>query len=61
MDQRIIDLYDAYTHGAFGRREFVDRLVQVAGGARRTRSGVLQNDYARAVIAEDDRGSPPKR
>jgi carboxymethylenebutenolidase len=57
MDQRIIDLYDAYTHGALGRREFVDRLAQVAGGAAAaaTLLGVLQNDYAgAAVIAEDD-------
>jgi len=23
MDQKILDLYDAYTHGAFGRREFM--------------------------------------
>ena len=57
MDQRIIDLYDAYTHGALGRREFMDRLAQVVGGAAAAAAllGVLQNDYARAaVIAEDD-------
>jgi carboxymethylenebutenolidase len=57
MDQRIIDLYDAYTHGALPRRDFMDRLAQLAGGAgaAATLLGVLQNDYARAaVIAEDD-------
>jgi carboxymethylenebutenolidase len=57
MDQKIIDLYDAYTHGAVGRRDFLDRLTQVAGGAAAaaTLLGVLQNDYAlAAVIAEDD-------
>ena len=37
MDQKIIDLYDAFTHGALGRREFMDRLAQMAGGARRPR------------------------
>ena len=57
MDQRIIDLYDAYTHGAVPRRDFMDRLAQMAGGAGAAAAllGVLQNDYARAaVIAEDD-------
>jgi carboxymethylenebutenolidase len=57
MDQRIIDLYDAFTHGGLGRREFMDRLAQAAGGATAAAAllAVLQNDYARAaVIAEDD-------
>jgi carboxymethylenebutenolidase len=57
MDQRIIDLYDAYTHGALPRRDFMDRLSQLAGGAAAAAAlvGVLQNDYARAaVIAGDD-------
>jgi carboxymethylenebutenolidase len=57
MDQRIIDLYDAYTHGALPRRDFMDRLSQLAGGAAAAAAllGVLQNDYARAaVIADDD-------
>ena len=57
MDQRIVDLYDAYTHGALARRDFMDRLAQMAGGAGAAAVllGVLQNDYARAaVIAEGD-------
>jgi len=57
MDQRIIDLYDSYTHGALGRRGFLDRLAQLAGGATAAAAalGVLQNDYAHAaVVAEDD-------
>jgi len=57
MDQRIIDLYDAYTHGGLARRDFMDRLAQMAGGAAAAAAllGVLQNDYARAaVVAEDD-------
>ncbi len=57
MDQRIIDLYDSYTHGGLARRDFMDRLAQMAGGAAAAAAllGVLQNDYARAaVIAEDD-------
>ena len=27
MDQRIIDLYDDYTHGGMNRRSFLDRLI----------------------------------
>jgi carboxymethylenebutenolidase len=57
MDQRIIALYDAYTHGALGRRVFMDRLAQMAGGAAAATAllAVLQNDYARAaVVPEDD-------
>ncbi len=57
MDQRIIDLYDAFTHGALDRRDFLDRLGQVAGGAAAAAAllSVLQNDYAQAgQIAEND-------
>lgn len=32
MDQRIIDLYDEYTHKPLPRREFLDRLARLAGG-----------------------------
>jgi carboxymethylenebutenolidase len=57
MDQKIIDLYDAYTHGALGRRDFIDRLAQIAGGTAAALAvlGLLHNDYAHAsVVAEDD-------
>ena len=56
MDQKIIDLYDAYTHGAVGRREFLDRLAQIGGGAAAaaTLLGVLQNDYAHAAVVPAD-------
>jgi carboxymethylenebutenolidase len=56
MEQRIIDLYDAYTHGALGRRVFMDRLAQMAGGAAAATAllAVLQNDYARAAIVPED-------
>jgi len=57
MDQRIIDLYDAFTHGALARRDFIDRLAQMAGGAAAATAllAALRNDYAHAaVIAEDD-------
>ena len=32
MDQRIINLYDEYTHKPLTRKEFLERLVQLAGG-----------------------------
>lgn len=57
MDQRIIDLYDAFTHGRMARREFLERLATLAGGAAAATAllGVLGNDYARAqTVAEDD-------
>jgi carboxymethylenebutenolidase len=56
VDQKIIDLYDAYTHGAVGRRDFFDRLAQLGGGAAAaaTLLGVLQNDYAHAAVVPAD-------
>jgi carboxymethylenebutenolidase len=57
MDQRIIDLYDSFTHGLIDRRSFMDRLATMA---RSTAAAVallplLKNDYARAaVISSDD-------
>ena len=32
MEQKIIDLYDSYTHGGMSRRSFLDRLAMLAGG-----------------------------
>lgn len=57
MDQRIINLYDEFTHGAMGRRAFLKRLAGLAGGAAAawTLLPLLENNYARAAtIAEDD-------
>lgn len=59
MRQDIIDLYDAFTHGALSRRAFMTRLTQLAGGAAAATGllSVLQNDYARAetISADDER------
>jgi carboxymethylenebutenolidase len=33
VDQRIIDLYDQYTHGGMERRAFLERLAHIAGGS----------------------------
>jgi carboxymethylenebutenolidase len=57
MDQRIIDLYDDFTHGGISRRQFLDRLAEIAGSTAAAVAllPLLQNDYARAaIVAADD-------
>ena len=57
MDQKIIDLYDRFTHGGIDRRQFLDRLTEIAGSGAAALAllPLLQNDYARAaVVAPDD-------
>lgn len=57
MDQRIINLYDQFTHGGINRRDFLDRLAALAGGtaAANVLLASLQNNYAHAqMVAEND-------
>ena len=56
MDQRIIDLYDSFTHGVINRRDFMDRLTTIAGSSAAALAllPMLQNDYARAAIVPAD-------
>lgn len=57
-DRAAIALYDRFTHGEMGRREFLDRLARLAGSASAATAllSALSNDYARAaIVAEDDR------
>ena len=57
MDQKIIDLYDDFTHGGMSRRSFLDKLAALAGStaAASTVLTVLQNNYAQAqTIPETD-------
>jgi carboxymethylenebutenolidase len=57
MDQRIIDLYDLYTHGGMNRRSFLDRLAALAGSSAAASAllPVLQNNYALAqTVPESD-------
>ncbi len=58
LTRPIIDLYDAFTHGAISRRDFLDRLSRIAGGAAAASAllPILANDYAHAapMVAEDD-------
>jgi carboxymethylenebutenolidase len=52
MDQRIINLYDRFTHGGMSRRDFLDRLAEAAGSAAAAAAllPLLQNNYAQAAI-----------
>ncbi len=52
MDQKIIDLYDEFTHGGLSRRDFMERLTKIVGSSAAALAllPVLQNDYARAAI-----------
>ena len=56
MDQRIIDLYDQFTHGEINRRTFFDRLGSLAGSAAAGAAllPLLTNDYAKAAIIPAD-------
>jgi carboxymethylenebutenolidase len=54
MDQKIINLFDVFTHGGMNRREFMDKLTLMAGStaAATVVLGTLQNNYAVAAITE---------
>jgi carboxymethylenebutenolidase len=56
MNQQIINLYDKFTHGGMSRRDFLDRLAELAGSAAAAAAllPLLQNDYARAAIVPPD-------
>ena len=56
MDQRIINLYDRFTHGEMNRRSFLDKLTQLAGSSAAALAllPLLQNDYAKAAMVPAD-------
>jgi carboxymethylenebutenolidase len=57
MDQRVIDLYDRFTHGHISRRDFFDRLTAIAGttAAATAAYETLRPNYAQAaIVAEND-------
>ena len=59
MEQKFIDLFDRYTHGAMKRREFLEKLSLMAGSAAAATAllPVLEKNYARAdMVPEDDPG-----
>jgi carboxymethylenebutenolidase len=57
MDQRLIDLFNRYTHGGMSRRVFLDRFTALAGGAAAASAllPLLDYNYAEAeTVAESD-------
>ena len=57
MDQRIIDLYDEYTHRPLARRVFMERLIAIVGSASAAEAALalIAPNYARAaIVAESD-------
>jgi len=55
MDQKIINLYDRFIHGGLSRREFLDRLAEIAGSAA---AATTLLGSCRAILPEP-RPSPP--
>lgn len=56
MDQRIINLYDEYTHKPLSRNEFLKRLAILAGGtaAAMTLLPLLELNYAQAATVREE-------
>ena len=56
MDQRIINLYDEYTHKPLSRQEFLKRLTVLAGSTVAAMSllPLLENNYASAAVTKTD-------
>jgi carboxymethylenebutenolidase len=56
MDQRIIDLYDDFTHSRIERRQFMERLASVAGSAAAGAAllPLLRADKAAAAVVPAD-------
>ncbi|MCC2547838.1 dienelactone hydrolase family protein [Hymenobacter sp. BT175] len=56
MDQRIINLFDEYTHKPLTRKEFMEKLIKLTGGAALAMSAlsVLDPGYASAATIEED-------
>jgi carboxymethylenebutenolidase len=57
VDQRVINLYDTFTHGGMSRRDFLDRLTGLTGSAAAAAAilTLLRNNYAQAaIVAADD-------
>ena len=51
MDQRIINLFDEYTHAPLSRKEFMERLAKLAGGTALALAALaaLEPGYAQAA------------
>ena len=56
MDQRIINLYDEYTHKPLSRSTFIKRLIQLTGSSLAAFSvlPMLESDYMNSVLVKSD-------
>ena len=56
MDQRIISLYDEYTHKPLNRNEFIRRLAQITGSMSAAMSILpsIETNYAAAAITKSE-------
>lgn len=56
MDQRIINLFDEYTHKPLSREDFMQRLAKLAGGTAAAMAilPLLEVNYANAATVIDD-------
>ncbi|NQX41531.1 carboxymethylenebutenolidase [Pedobacter steynii] len=56
MDQRIINLYDEYTHSGISRKDFLKKLAILTGGTAMalTVLPLLENNYAAAAETHDE-------
>ena len=56
MDQRIINLFDEYTHAPLTRKEFMERLAKLAGGTALALAALalLEPGYAAAAIVASE-------
>jgi len=59
MDQRIIDLYNEYTHAPLDRRVFLERLAKLTGGTAAAAALVplVEANQARAAIVSSRRST----
>ena len=55
MDQRIIDLFDEYTHKPLKRQDFINRLARLTGStaAAMTALSMLEVNYAGATTVPE--------
>jgi carboxymethylenebutenolidase len=58
LDQRIIDLYDEYTHEGLGRRVFLERAAKITGSVAAATAAfdMLAPNYALAQMVKPDDG-----
>jgi len=56
MDQRIINLYDEYTHKPLSRADFLKRLAQLTGGMAAAAAvlPLLESDYLQSMMTEEE-------